>query len=133
MHSRLRQHEEAAHAFRQLEADRRAQVDEAALCAFIAALAHAGRTAAAAKLLPRVNAMAAAAGETLRVSTVNASKRTPAALRRPQSSCRASTQWRTPTVRGHAYFNFGMLVALPQRGYGCKAAAARQCNGRRQR
>jgi hypothetical protein len=52
--------DDAVHTFRQMEADRRAPVDEAAVCAFIAALARAGRWQQAVGLLPRANALAAA-------------------------------------------------------------------------
>lgn len=62
-YSRLGQPEDAQRAFWQLEADRRAAVDEVALCTLIAALAHGGRLSGASALLPRVNAMAAAKGE----------------------------------------------------------------------
>src|SRR6476646_2399852 len=59
-HSQLRRVDDAAYTFQQLEADRRAPVDEAAVCAFIAALARAGRLQDAVGLLPRANALAAA-------------------------------------------------------------------------
>lgn len=60
-HSQLRRVDDVIRTFEQLEADRRAPVDETAICAYVAALARGGRLRHAIALLPRADALAAAA------------------------------------------------------------------------